>query len=313
MQQSRAASRLPFSFEYSLSDNAVAPATLPASALALILLAAFFHATWNLILKKSPGGGVPFFWLVACLESVIYLPIAAIAILQTGYRPDALALVMMLGSAAIHAAYFVLLDRGYRTGDLSVVYPLARASGPLLTIVAAILLLGERPAPMALCGALFIGIGAVLLSGNPFAMFRKGGQGIGFALLTGAMIAIYTVWDRQAVAALLIPPIIYYWGSIVLRLIVTTPHALRHIDAVRTIWRNNRKTVIAVAIMSPLSYCLALFAMQLAPLSYVAPARETSILIAALYGTHLLKEGDASRRIAAAILMMLGLAGIALA
>ena len=104
----------------------------------------------------------------------MYLPVAAFAIAQTSYRPDALAIVMMLGSAAIHVAYFAFLDRGYRTGDLSVVYPLA--------------------------------------------MLRKGGSGIGFALLTGSMIAVYTVWDRQAVAALLIPPIIYYWGSIVLRL-----------------------------------------------------------------------------------------------
>ena len=143
-------------------------------------------------------------------------------------------------------------------------------------------------------------------------MFRNGG-GIGFALLTGSMIALYTVWDRQAVAALLIPPVIYYWGSIVLRLVVTTPHTMRHMPQVRMIWRGSRKAVITVALLSPLSYCLALFAMQLAPLSYVAPAREVSILIAALYGTHLLKEGDAPRRVTAALLMVLGLSGIALA
>ncbi len=286
---------------------------MPLSALLLILVAAFFHATWNLILKKSPGGGIPFFWLVAWIESLVYLPVAAFVIVQTGYRPDALALMMMLGSAAIHVAYFVFLDRGYRTGDLSVVYPLARASGPLLTILAAVVLLGERPAPLALAGAFMIGAGAVLLSGNPLAMFRKGGSGIGFALLTGSMIAVYTVWDRQAVAALLIPPVIYYWGSIVLRLVVTTPHTMRRMPQVRMIWRDSRKAVITVALLSPLSYCLALFAMQLAPLSYVAPAREVSILIAALYGTHLLKEGDAPRRVTAALLMVLGLSGVALA
>ena len=285
---------------------------MPLSALLLILVAAFFHATWNLILKKSPGGGIPFFWLVAWIESLVYLPVALLVIVQTGYRPDALAIMMMLGSAAIHVAYFVFLDRGYRTGDLSVVYPLARASGPLLTIVAAAVLIGERPAPLALAGSFMIGAGAVLLSGNPLAMFRNGG-GIGFALLTGSMIALYTVWDRQAVAALLIPPVIYYWGSIVLRLVVTTPHTMRHMPQVRMIWRGSRKAVITVALLSPLSYCLALFAMQLAPLSYVAPAREVSILIAALYGTHLLKEGDAPRRVTAALLMVLGLSGIALA
>ncbi|MBL8384491.1 MAG: hypothetical protein JNM90_15535 [Burkholderiales bacterium] len=286
---------------------------MPLSALLLILVAAWCHATWNLFLKKSGGGGIAFFWLVAGFESVIYLPLAAFLIATTGYRPDAAALGMMLGSALIHVAYFAFLDRGYRSGDLSVVYPLARASGPLLTIVTAIVLLGERPAPQALLGALGIGAGALLLSGNPVALFRRGGQGIGFALATGAMIAVYTVWDRQAVAALLIPPVIFYWGSIVLRLLVTTPASLKRIDQVRAIWRADRRAVIAVAVLSPLSYCLALYAMQVAPLSYVAPARETSILVAALYGTHLLKEGDVARRLTAALLMVAGLAAIALA
>lgn len=286
---------------------------MPLTALLLILVAAWCHATWNLFLKKSGGGGIAFFWLVAWFETLIYAPLALAQAAQSGWRPDALALGMMLGSALIHVAYFVFLDRGYRTGDLSVVYPLARASGPLMTIVAAVVLLGERPAPIALLGALLIGTGAVLLSGNPLAMFRRGGQGVGFALATGAMIAIYTVWDRQAVAALLIPPVIYYWGSIVLRLAATTPASLRRMGEVRDIWRRDRRAVLAVAVLSPLSYCLALFAMQVAPLSYVAPARETSILVAALYGTHLLKEGDVARRLTAAAMMVAGLAGIALA
>ena len=286
---------------------------MPLSALLLILFAAWCHATWNLFLKRSKGGGIAFFWLVAWFESLIYAPLALTQLWQSGWLPDARALAMMLGSALIHVAYFVFLDRGYRSGDLSVVYPLARASGPLLTILAAILLLGERPAPIALGGALLIGCGAVLLSGNPLAMFRRGGHGIGFALATGAMIAVYTVWDRQAVAAFLIPPIVYYWGSIVMRLIVTTPASLKRIDDVRGIWRDDKRALLAVAILSPMSYCLALYAMTMAPLSYVAPAREISILVAALYGTHFLKEGDAGRRLTAALFMALGLAGIALA
>ena len=286
---------------------------MPLTALALILVAAFCHATWNLVLKRSKGGGIIFFWLVAWIESLIYAPLALIFFVQLGYTPDLRALVMMLGSALIHVAYFVFLDRGYRTGDLSLVYPLARASGPLLTIVAAIFFLGEKPAPIALAGALMIGAGAVLLSGNPVSMFKRGGQGIGFALATGAMIALYTVWDRQAVAAFLIPPVIFYWGSIVMRLMVTTPTALRQMPAVKALWLTERRAITIVAVLSPLSYCLALFAMKMAPLSYVAPARETSILIAALYGTHFLKEGDVARRLSAAALMVIGLAGIALA
>ena len=286
---------------------------MPLSALLLILFAAWCHATWNLFLKKSHGGGIAFFWLVAWFEIIIYAPLAITQVWQAGWRPDALSLAMMLGSALIHVAYFVFLDRGYRSGDLSVVYPLARASGPLLTIIAAVFFIGERPAPIALAGALLIGAGAMMLSGNPLSMLRRGGQGIGFALATGAMIALYTVWDRQAVAALLIPPIIYYWGSIVLRLAVTTPVCLSSMDRIRTIWRIDRRAVLAVAALSPLSYGLALYAMTMAPLSYVAPARETSILVAAPYGTHFLKEVDVARRLVAAFMMVLGLAGIALA
>ena len=214
---------------------------MPLSALALILIAAFCHATWNLILKRSKGGGILFFWLVAWIESLVYAPVAVFFFVQLGYTPDARAIVMMLGSALIHVAYFVFLDRGYRTGDLSVVYPLARASGPLLTIVAAVFFLGEQPAPVALAGALMIGTGAVLLSGNPLDLFKRGGQGIGFALATGAMIAIYTIWDRQAVVAFLIPPVIFYWGSIVLRLAVTTPVALRQMEAVKALWASERR------------------------------------------------------------------------
>ena len=282
-------------------------------ALALVLTAAFCHATWNLFLKKSQGGGIAFFWICGGIETLIYAPLALWLIFSTGYRPDWIALGMMLGSALIHVAYFVFLDRGYRTGDLSVVYPLARASGPLLTIVAAVLLIGERPAPLAVAGAVLIGVGAVLLSGNPLQMLRARTQGVAFALATGAIIAVYTMWDRQAVAAFLIPPVIYYWGSIMMRMLVTTPTALRAMPLVRAIWARDKKAVLAVSILSPLSYCLALFAMKLAPLSYVAPAREMSILIAALYGTHLLKEGDTARRLSAAALMVLGLVGIGLA
>ncbi|MDB5805868.1 MAG: hypothetical protein JWN73_3190 [Betaproteobacteria bacterium] len=279
----------------------------------MVLAAAFCHATWNLFLKKSQGGGTLFFWLAGSVEVLVYAPLAIGMILATGYRPDVSSLGLMAGSAVIHVGYFILLDRGYRSGDLSVVYPLARASGPLITIIAAVLLIGERPALLAVAGAVLIGMGAVLLSGNPLQLLRARAQGVVFALGTGVIIAVYTVWDRQAVAAFLIPPVIYYWASIVIRVIITSPVALRDTPMLRTIWARDKKAVLAVGLLSPFSYALALYAMKVAPLSYVAPAREMSILIAALYGTHLLKEGDTARRLAAAALMVLGIAGIGLA
>src|SRR5258708_31326356 len=134
-------------------------------------------------------------------------------------------LALMLGSGMIHTAYFLLLDRAYRSGgDLSIVYPLARATGPLITIVVAVFILGEHPGPAAICGALLIGASAIVLTGNPLA-WHKGDtrHAVGFALLTGCMIATYTIWDKASVATWLIPPLLSDWGCILFRVSVLVP------------------------------------------------------------------------------------------
>jgi drug/metabolite transporter (DMT)-like permease len=213
----------------------------------------------------------------------------------------------------LHTAYYLLLDRGYRYGDLSVVYPLARATGPFLTVIVAIALLGEKPSVVAMGGAALVVGGAFFLAASP-AKLREAGAGwsIAFALLTGCMIAAYTVVDKQAVSALLVPPILQDWGANLGRVIVMAPLAIRHRDEVKTAWAQQRKAVILVAVLCPLSYILVLTAMVFTPVSYVAPAREISILIAALMGAHWLQEGDVPRRVAAATAMALGVVALAI-
>jgi uncharacterized membrane protein len=284
-------------------------------ALGLVLLSAFVHASWNFLLKKS-GGGAGLITAASSLSLVVYAPIVAAALwIQGGYpfRPEHL--LLMAGSGLIHTAYFLLLDRAYRSGgDLSIVYPLARATGPLLTIVVAILLLGERPSAAALAGAVLIGVSALVLTGNPFAWHRSDARhAVGFALLTGCMIAAYTIWDKASVASFLIPPLLYDWGTNAFRVIVLLPIARRQAPgAMARAWAERRGTVVAIALLSPLSYILVLTAMVFTPVSLVAPAREVSILFAALMGAHLLKEGDLARRVVAAIGMVLGIGGLAL-
>jgi drug/metabolite transporter (DMT)-like permease len=229
----------------------------------------------------------------------------------------------MLFSGAIHGAYFLLLDRAYRTrsrtdgsstGDLSVVYPLARATGPLLTVVFAMLLLGEKPSTGALVGAACIGLAAVLLAGDPRRMISNGsGQAMAFALGTGAMIACYTLFDKYSVAMLLIPPLVFDVGCNVFRCMMLVPYAeRRERGSIHGAWQAHRRTIITIAILSPLSYILVLTAMVTTPVSYVAPLREVSILIAAFLGAHVLAEGDVARRLTAAAVMVGGAALIAL-
>lgn len=167
---------------------------------------------------------------------------------------------------------------------------------------------------LAAVGALLIGISALVLTGDPRKIFSAGARsGVGFAIMCGCMIAAYTVWDKQAVALFLIPPIIFDWGANVTRVLMLTPYARANAPGAMTAaWRHHRATIIAIGIMSPLSYILVLTAMVTTPVSYVAPAREVSILFAALIGTHLLKEGDAARRNIAAVGMAIGVTALAI-
>ena len=283
-------------------------------ALGLILFSAFVHASWNYLLKKS-GGGTGLIAAASMLSLAVYLPIVAAATWVQGYTFQPIHLALMLGSGITHTVYFLFLDRAYRSGgDLSIVYPLARATGPLLTIAVAVLLLGERPGTVAIGGAILIGLSALVLTGNPFAWHRSDARhAVGFALGTGCMIAVYTIWDKASVATFLIPPLLYDWGCNAFRVCVLVPFTRHRVPGdIAKAWRERRSTVVAIALLSPLSYILVLTAMVFTPVSLVAPAREVSILFAALMGAHLLKEGDLTRRIIAAIGMVLGISGLAL-
>ena len=281
-------------------------------ALALILAAAFIHATWNL-LNKQASGHATFTWVVAVLSAIFYLPVAASAIFYWQAQISLVAIGFMAGSAVLHTAYFVLLNEGYRAGDLSLVYPLARGTGPLLSSFAAILFLGERPSPLALGGGLLIVLGVVMLTGSPEKLRSAGARkAMIYALVTGTFIAAYTLWDKQAVSAYAVAPILLDWGANAGRTLLLTPFALRHWDSACNEWRTHRFEAVGVALLVPLSYILVLTAMQFTPVSYVAPAREVSILIGTAMGARLLAEGDVRRRLVAACAMVLGVVALSL-
>lgn len=282
-------------------------------ALGLILAAAFIHATWNLLAKRA-GGGASFVWLIAALAALLYAPfvIALVVVQRPSLGP--LELVFIAGTAVLHLAYFVSLQRGYRVGDLSLIYPLARGTGPLLATGGAVWLLAERPTPLALAGTALIVGSVFVLAGGSSLLDRASGarQALGYGLLTGAFIAAYTLWDKVAVGALLIPPLLYDWASNAGRALLLTPLAWRRRGEVRRLWRERRLEVVGVAVLSPLSYLLVLTAMVVTPVSYVAPAREISILIGAAMGARFLAEGDVARRLLAACGMVLGVVALAL-
>lgn len=280
---------------------------MTAFALLLVLTAALLHALWNLLAKRARGG-ISFTWLFSVLTVVIWAPI--IVVYMIVWRPALgwLALLFMLGSATVHLAYFLMLQRGYRHGDLSVVYPLARGTGPLLSMVGAVLLLGERPTWLAVVGALLIIAGVFAIAGGPDMLRRRTAvSGVSYGLMTGLLIATYTLWDKYAVSVVLVAPLLLDYGSSFGRTLLLLPAIRTRTAEVRYEWRVHRWEAIGIAVLSSLAYILVLTAMISAPVSYIAPARELSILFGALLGTWLLKEGNMRGRMLSATIMVAGI------
>jgi drug/metabolite transporter (DMT)-like permease len=272
--------------------------------LALVLGAACAHAGWNLIAKQS-GGGLVFVWLCAVADVALY---ATAALVQLLLRPGAVTWTgvgFMAGSGLLHAGYFNALQLGYVEGDLSLVYPLARGTGPLLSVIAAIVILGDHASAPALVGAGLIVAAILSLTRGPQ---REGaGRAIVLALLTGVFIAAYTVWDAHAVSALHQPVIVYFWGAEVMRSLLLAPLALRRRAEVRTTWQTQKRSVLEIGLLAPAAYILVLVALTLASVIFVAPAREISIVFGIVLGANVLGEGRVIRRIVAGVAIVGGI------
>lgn len=263
------------------------------------------HAGWNFFAKRA-GGGVVFTWFFAALTAIIYAPIGVFYWYWQDVTLDSPTLLFIGGSAVIHIAYFLLLQRGYRTGDLSLVYPLARGSGPVLATLGAILFLGENPSTLALTGTSLIVVSVFILAGGLRAF--RGGQewAVLYGLATGVCVAVYTLWDGYAVSRLAVSPLIFMWLSECVRALLLTPNAMRNPESLRDEWRRHKLEALVIAVLSPLAYILVLTALTFTPVSYVAPAREISILIGAALGARFLAEGNVRRRLLAASGMVVG-------
>lgn len=293
---------------------------MPWTALALVVAAALMHAVWNVAAKKAGGDG-RFVMINAVLVAVLWMPAAFVAGYDEVPRYGLREWLTIAVSAVVHVVYFNVLLKGYRVSDLTVVYPVARGTGPLLTALAAGPVFGERLTPLSAVGVLAVCGGVFLVAGGP-RMFSavqdparraRVAAGVRWGALTGAFVSGYTLIDSHLVKDLGVSPILVdYFGNL-LRVPFLLPLVLRDrpgfVSAVRAQWKHG----LVVATLGPLGYVFVLYAAKLAPISHVAPAREMSMLFAALLGGRLLGEGDRALRLAGAACVAGGVASLALA
>ncbi len=315
---------------------------MSATALALILVAALAHATWNLFSKQaSVTGASSFVWLMSLTATVLYAPVVALSVLVSPPRLTPLDWLFMIGTGLLQVGYFLFLQAGYRLGDLSLVYPLGRGTGALLAALAGITLLGERPGPAGITGIGLVVLGVLVLgapgraagsaspasgapasgapaSGSPASPPLAGppraapdSRAITFALVTGMFIASYTLWDKYAVSTLRVPPLLQGYASLPVMALLLAPSALRQRGRTTRVWRRYRRQVTGAAVLSPLAYVLVLIAMSFTAVSAVAPAREVSVLVGVILGRRLLGEGSLARRLTAAAAIAAGIICIA--
>ena len=224
-----------------------------------------------------------------------------------------------LATIVLHTFYFVLLGRGYARGDLSLVYPVARGMGPMLTPLLAVVFINETIEPLAIAGILAIvgGIYTISWWGNfnqvlrsPLLFLRS--TGMRYAVLTGFTIAAYSIVDKEGVSH--IQPVLYMYFLTIGSTVFLVPYILLHkgTDAVKTEWRANAIPIMLSGLLVFAAYSLVLTAFSLSRVSYVAPAREVGIVIGVLLGMYVLKEPFGGGRLLGSGFIVAGLALIAL-
>ena len=265
---------------------------MPPEALALALAAAFLHAGWNVLLRGSADVAARTV-AVLVLSVLLFAPAAAAT-----WRVQAAAVPYIAASSALEAVYFVLLTAAYRRRELSVVYPVARGSAPALVLAGTAVVLGRAVSSAQIAGVLLVAAGVVLVRG-----LRRGADGIAVGLAIGALIAAYTLVDKEGLRhAAPIPYLELVLAPVAAAALAVRPRALRD----QASW-----STLGAALGSFGAYLLFLFALRLTAAPGVAAVRETSVVIGAILAALFLKERVTWTRLLGVAIVAVGVAVLA--
>lgn len=280
------------------------------SALLLVIAAAVAHASWNLLNKKAAHVGPAFVFAYGFCSTVIYLPWVLWILIFDNPSWSIPAVLCIVLSGALHLVYSLCLQRGYQVADLSVVYPVARGTGPLLSTFGALLFMNEPASLSGIGGMLCVVTGVILIAtqGNVTRLLTPEAMiGVRWGVLVGMLIAAYTLVDAYGVKTLLIAPVLFDWATCVTKTIMMLPHIARQPQKARQAVKGYWHLAWAIGLLSPLGYILVLYALQNgAQVSLVAPAREMSMLLVTLAGLYYLREAVGWGRLAGCCAIGLG-------
>lgn len=269
---------------------------MPADALALALTAAVLHAFWNLLIAraKDPEAASAVSLLIALLA---YAPVAAFS-----WRLDSRAIPYLIVTGFLQLGYIVFLAAAYRRAELSLVYPIARGTAPVLVLVVGVVVLGVATSLRQAVGVCLVGAGVLLVRG-----LRKPSDpaGVLFGLATACFIASYTLVDKHGIRYA--APFVY----LELGMLISGIGYSIGLARLRGWWTLRAEigwSTLAVGLATFGAYGLVLAALQRAPAAAVAAVRETSIVLAAAFAAVVLKEKMGPERFLGAVLVAGGVA-----
>ena len=274
---------------------------LPTEAAALVLLAAFLHAAWNALVKAGRDRLVILTIAnsIGVLVSLLIVPFVPL--------PLPASWPFLLASIALHTGYYFFLIRAYRVGDLSHVYPLARGLSPMLVAAFAAIFANEIPPPWGLVGVVLACAGIASLAFDDGVPWRGDRRPIAYAAGTAVFIATYTLADGMGVRRAGDALAYIVWLMILDGIPITcfTAFIRRHhlIAAISGNWRPG----CVSGVLQFGAYALVIWAMSLGTMASVSALRETSVIFATFIGAVVLKERVGALRIAAAVLVVLGI------
>jgi drug/metabolite transporter (DMT)-like permease len=272
---------------------------VPIAALAIALTAAVIHSLWNLVIARSTDNQAT----TAVAIFVGTLVMMPFAILAWDVKPEAWPWIA--ASSVLELAYFYLLTTAYSRADMSLIYPIARGTAPVIVLIVSIAF-GIVFHPWQIAGVALVGAGIMLVRG-----LRSGARwsDVALALAVAASIAGYTLVDKQGVRYA--DPVTYLF------LILITP-AIGGVLFVyaRGGWPRIKRAIawqaLAAGIGTNITYTLVLFALTLAPAASVAAVREVGVVFAVFLGAVFLKESVGRSRVIGAVVVALGVALVVL-
>ncbi len=272
------------------------------AAFSLIMLSAMMHATWNFYAKKAAANKISTLWLGWLIAGLTSLPFAI-------YMTDFSAISWhwipyIIITAIIHALYLLLLGHSYSIGEMSLIYPMARGFGILVTVLIVLSVGMESISQQGFFGICMLAVGILLVAIKRIRDLEKRAA-MKAALMVGLCVSGYSIVDKMSIAY--IPPVFYISIMFTATTLLLAPFMIKRLGAqTLVVWQKHKLYSAMIGFVSLFTYLMILFALQQSPTSYVVALREVSIVFGSILGMWVLKEESNKRKLIGIAVILLG-------